>query len=167
MPLREAMTTPPVLDEAHAAFIQRGVAIAAASRDAGNIASVGHACGCRVSADRRRVTLFVAARASRALLDDVRTTGMIAAVFCEPSTNRTIQLKGLDAAVASLTAADTGVLPAYVESMVEQMALCGFSEAYARAAWGTSPEDLVAVTFTPTAAFVQTPGPRAGAPLQR
>jgi hypothetical protein len=161
------MTIPPLLDATHAAFIQRGVAIALSSRDGANVPVAAHACGCRVSPDRRRVRIFVPVRAAQALLAAVRATSAVAAVFCEPATDRTIQLKGTDASVVPMTATDSARLPAYADAMVAQMALCGFSEAYARTAWDMSPDELVAVTFTPVAAFVQTPGPRAGAPLAR
>lgn len=165
MPANTNRHTSPLLDDAHAAFIQRGVAIAVASRDRANVPCAAHACGCRVAADRRRVRVFVAARAAASLLAAVRETGAIAAVFSEPATERTIQLKGVDAEVMALTPDDAAAMPDYVDRMVEQMARVGFSEAYARTAWGVAPEQLVAVAFTPSAAFVQTPGPRAGAPL--
>ena len=43
----------------------------------------------------------------------------------------------------------------------------GFGEAFGRALVDCNPADLVAVAFTPKAAFRQTPGPNAGAPLER
>jgi hypothetical protein len=161
------MTTSPLLDEAHAAFIQGGVAIAAASRDGTNMPTASHACGCRVSQDRRKVRIFVFEPASRALVAAVRETRAIAAVFSEPATDRAIQLKGFEAAVEPVTAQDAAGMPAYVDAMVGQMALSGFSEEFARAAWRFVPEQMVALTFTPSEAYVQTPGPRAGAPLER
>jgi D-serine deaminase-like pyridoxal phosphate-dependent protein len=156
---------PPLLDDAHAAFLERGVVIAVASRNAGNVASTAHGYGCRVSPDRRRVTIFVAADAARALLDDIGATRSIAVVFSQPSTHRTIQLKGSDAAIVALAGGDGEAMSAHLEFMIAEMALIGFSEAHARAAWSIAPADAAAIAFTPAAAFVQTPGPRAGAPL--
>ena len=48
-----------LLNEAIAAFIQRGVSMNLASRDAGNMPTVARACGCRVSPDLRQVTVFL------------------------------------------------------------------------------------------------------------
>jgi len=155
----------PLLDDAHAAFVVGRVAIVAASRDAANVASVTKGYGCRLSADRRRVTVFVAADASRVLLDDVRVTRAVAVVFCQPSTNRSVQLKGFDAGEVALGPGDREAMAAHLEYMIEEMALVGFSEAHARASFGIGDRQVAAIAFTPSAAFVQTPGPRAGARL--
>lgn len=155
----------PLLDDAHAAFVVGRVAIVAASRDAANVPSVTKAYGCRLSPNRRRVTIFVATDASRALLDDVRATRALAAVFCQPSTNRSFQLKGLDASEVPLAPGDREAMAAHLEYMIEELALIGFAEAHARASFGIGERAVAAIAFTPSAAFVQTPGPRAGTRL--
>jgi len=50
---------PSPLDADHAAFIQSGVSVIVASRNADFIADVVRGCGCRVSRDRRQVTVLV------------------------------------------------------------------------------------------------------------
>ena len=60
-----ATAGPALLDEEGAAFVQGGVSIVAASRDAALVPSIGRVVGCRVAADRRRVTVFVAASSRR------------------------------------------------------------------------------------------------------
>ena len=155
----------PLLDEALAAFVQTGVSINAASRGAGNVPAVARANGCRVAADRRTVAIIVPASKSAALLEAVRASGAIAVVFSEPSTHRTYQLKGTDATVVPATDADHAAAVRWVDAFAAVLAPLGYPENVFRAMLAADPADLVAVRFTPTAAFDQTPGPRAGAPL--
>ena len=155
----------PLLDEALAAFLQTGVSINVGSRSAGNVPMLARANGCRVAADRRTVTVLLAGAKSAALLDAVRASGAIAAVFSEPPTHRTIQLKGTDATVGAATEEDRTLSARYLDAFARVLAPLGYPEPVFRALLWADPADLVAVTFTPSAAFDQTPGPRAGAPL--
>lgn len=154
------------LDAEHAAFIRGGVSVIVAARDAANETTVSRAVGCRVSDDGRRVTVLLSAAQSGALLANVRANGVIAAVFSEPTTHRAIQLKGTDAAVVALAADDPHLLAAYRQRLAQQVAPLGFSEGFVRTFLSVAPGDVVAIEFTPSAAFQQTPGPKAGAPLQ-
>ena len=156
----------PLLDDDHAAFIQGGISIIAASGDAANVPSLDRALGCRVSPDRRRVTIFLTISSARRLLEDIRRCARIAVVFSDPPTHRTIQLKGSDAAIASAVPADYEVARTYTESMVASVVAIGNPEPVVRAVMTCPADGLTAVSFTPGAAFIQTPGPRAGAPLK-
>src|SRR6185369_4365117 len=67
--VRMAPTLPAsLLDDDHAAFIQGSVSIVAASRDGGNVPSIGRISGCRVAADGRRITIFLASGQAPRLL---------------------------------------------------------------------------------------------------
>jgi hypothetical protein len=156
---------PPLLDEDHAAFVRGGVSIIAASSDGANVPSVERAIGCKLSADRRRVTIFVAAASAQVLLADIRRSGRIAVVFSHPPTHRALQLKGSDAAIVRVLPADHRLIAAYADAFAAAIASIGHADQLARAALACPPDEVVAVAFTPSAAFVQTPGPRAGAPL--
>lgn len=157
---------PHLLDEDHADFIQSGVSIIAASRDASNVPSMDRALGCKVSRDRRRVTIFVGIASAQRLLDDLRRCGQLAVVFSEPPTHRTIQLKADDAAIGRVSPADRKVVEAYADAMTRIIGAIGHREHLVRAMLGSPAGELASVTFTPMAAFAQTPGPRAGAPLK-
>ena len=109
-PMGDPTTTAAALDEELAAFIQSGVSIVVAGRNDDMVGDVIRGCGCRVSADRRRVTVLVDPIRSDALLDDITSNGMIAVVFSRPSTHRSIQLKGTDARRVRVTAADLAVI---------------------------------------------------------
>ena len=67
-------------------------------------------CGCRVSRDRRRVTVLFDRTRSDHVLDDFVANGRIAVVFSQPSTHQTIQLKGADATPVRTTAADLAIV---------------------------------------------------------
>jgi hypothetical protein len=155
----------PLLDEATAAFVQGAVSVIVAARNAGNEPDLVRAMGARVDSTRSRVTLFLVASQATAVLADVRGNGALAAVFSQPSTHRTVQLKGIDARVDAVGPEERAGFAEYREGMVRELAVVGQPPEYTRALLTFAPADLVAVTFTPTSAYTQTPGPNAGAPL--
>jgi len=156
-----------VLDETHAAFIQSGVSVIVASRDALNTPTLVRAVACRVAPGGRRVTVFFPASQAAALVAALRATAPIAVVFSQPSTHRTIQLKGRDAAVVPLAAGDRERIAEQVELLVADLAAFGYPERVVRAFLDCAPDDIVAVAFTPAEAYAQTPGPGAGERLRR
>jgi len=157
-----------LLDERAAAFLHRpGISITAASRDQHNVPRIGRCLGCRVTADRERVTVFVALSQYGAFFDALRASRAIAVVFSLPSTHRTLQLKGSDASVEPLASGDAEIVAQHVEHFVDELGRLGYSREVVRAYHWCEAPDLRAVSFTPTAAFEQTPGPGAGGPLPR
>ena len=157
----------PLLDDDHAGFIGGAVSIVVASRDAHNLPSIARATGCVVAPDRRAVSVFLARTQSPQLLADIEASGMVAVVYTRPSTNRSLQLKGTDARVRDLTAAEGARVTAYIEAFGAEITPLGHTVEQARTLFRCVDGELVAVEFTPTAAFVQTPGPGAGAALKR
>lgn len=155
----------PLLDEAHAAFIQRRVSILVGSCGAEGVPSLARAYGCRVSLDRRAVTVFLAVPQSEDLLRDLRASGVIAVVFSRPSTHETLQFKGSVQRMSPVEADDRPVMRAYGRSFAEEVAPLGFDATFQDAIMAPVEHEAVAVTFVPEAAFVQTPGPSAGQPL--
>jgi len=154
------------LDAEHAAFVQGGVSVIVATRDAARLADAVRGCGCRVSRDRRRVTVLVDGARSPALLDNIAANGEIAVVFSQPSTHRTIQLKGSDAELVRALPADRRRIAEHRAAWVAELVALGYARPFVEALWGQWPVTLAAVVFTPTAAYQQTPGPAAGQPLR-
>ena len=159
-------TTDATRDREHADLIAGGVSIIVAGRDAEHETTVSRAVGCRMAEDGRRITVFLSAARSGALLADVRANGHVAVVFSEPTTHRAIQLKGTDATVVPLEADDPHLLAAYRSRLAARVAPLGFSELFVRTLLNVVPGDVVAIAFTPSGAFSQTPGPKAGSPLR-
>ena len=156
----------PLLEPARAAFMTGPVSISASSRSAGNEPVLSRSHGCRVSADGGAVTLLFAGTRAASFLEGVRASRALAAVFSRPATHETIQLKGDDALLVPLAPGDRELAQRYVDGLVAELAALGYAEAAMRNLLWYQPEDLVALQFTPRLAFDQTPGPRAGAPLQ-
>jgi hypothetical protein len=153
---------PPILDEKNAEFITRGLSIVASSTAPDGSSAISRVAGCRVSADRRKVTLLLSRSQSVALLGAISSSGRIAVVFTEPLTHRTIQLKSRNTTVSEPQKGDTALLQKYSDAFVDQVRRLGFDETLIRALIWLDPEQLAALTFTPDEAFEQTPGPGAG-----
>ena len=157
---KDADTSP--LDEALAVFIQHQVTINVATRDAGHITALTRAVGCRVSVNRRKVSVFLAADSCQVLLNNLHANGAIAMVVIRPSTHACIQIKGDDAVIGPLEEGDHALLAAQIESLVIDIKNVGFFERFARTISPALSGNIVAATFTPLAVFHQTPGPGAG-----
>jgi hypothetical protein len=153
--------SPPIGPE-QAELIRRRVSIIVASRDADLRPHLMRAIGCRLRDDLRELTVFLSTAASEPVLADLRANGQIAVVFSQPTTTHTVQLKGSDATVHPLQVGDAEAIQDYLAHFILEIAAIGFPEHVARAVLGDAPEDVVAVRFTPSAAFDQTPGPQAG-----
>lgn len=147
-----------------AALIARRVSIIVGSRDAALRPHVMRAVACRLSDDRRRVCVLLPQRGSRQVLEDLRANGRIAVVFSEPTTDRTLQVKGDDAVVRPGDDADAALAEQHLRDFVNEIGQLGFSADVAQTMLGHDPT-LLAVEFTVAAAFEQSPGPSAGEPL--
>ena len=98
-----------------------------------------------------------------ALLADLRANRRLAVAFCRPTTDQTLQIKAFDAQVVALVRDDYCTLAEHANQLVAELAPIGFPEAIIRPLFSCSPSDAVAVNFSPSAVFDQTPGPNAGA----
>jgi len=158
----------PLAHDALVALLEGGVSVCVATRGRDGLPSLSRALGCKVSRDRRRLSVFLARSQAADVLEDVRAHGAIALVASHPLTHRSYQFKGTDAAVRPLGRGEAARVRAYVETFVRVVEPEGYSPRLIRALFASppeTPEDWVAVTFTPTSAFSQTPGPSAGDPL--
>jgi len=163
-----AHAAPPLLDAEHAAFVVLpGISITAASRGSDYRPRLGRALGCCVAEDRSRVTVLIPADQYPELVQALRASRAVAAVFSQPSTHRTIQLKGTDAEVLPADAADRAHAARWQAGFVAELAALGYDRELVGTFLWCEPANLVAAGFTPCAAFQQTPGPGAGAPLAR
>ena len=147
------------------AMMARGVSVNVSSRDAQLRPSLMRAVGSQVSADGATITVYVARRQARQLVLDVAATGHVAAVFSEPATHRTVQVKATRAELRNADASDEPVLGAYLRSMEHEIGRVGYPAPVTRAMLAHRIEDVVAISFSPEQAFDQTPGPKAGSSL--
>jgi len=158
--------TSPQLTEDDARFVQRGLSITLGSRNEAMLPSIAVGLACRVAADRRQVSIILRPSQSADLLRDVRQTGLIAVALNQPTTHRTIQLKGVDAKVHPIDAGCVAELAAQTSAFVEEIVSVGApQEEMVRAYVQFELHDVVAVSFSLQAVFVSTPGPAAGTRL--
>lgn len=154
-----------MLDSDNAAFIQTGVSISLASCGPDHLPSMSRGLGCKLVDGGRQVSVFLRRSQSLELIENIRSSERVANVFSLPSSNRTLQLKGTDARIAPVTADDLAVIEDHIADFILEVIPLGMSEAMVRALLSYQPDDLVTITYSPSAAFSQTPGPKAGAPL--
>ena len=94
------------------AMMARGVSVIVASHDAALRPNLMRAVGSRIEGDGA-ITVYLARRQSRQVVQDLAATGHIAVVFSEPSTHRSVQLKATRVEMRSAEAQDTPVLERY------------------------------------------------------
>jgi hypothetical protein len=149
-----------------AAFLGGPVAINLASHDAAGTPSITRAYGCKVSADRREVVVFLSKRRSEAILRDLAAGAAIAVVFSRPRTHETLQLKGAEGRILPLASEDRDIMLACSAAFSAEIIALGHSEGFSQALTAPAGDDAVGIAFTPDAVFEQTPGPKAGMRLE-
>lgn len=155
-----------VVDAKLRAFVEKGVSIVAASRTAENVPRASRVSGCKVF-DDNRLHIYLPTPCSRQLVEAIVATGSIAVVFSEVESHKTVQLKGVDAQVCSVTDECRAHMEKYCDAFTEQLTAIGYSESVARALVCIDTLQVTGVEFTPVMMFDQTPGPHAGEPVMR
>lgn len=155
-----------MLDSDHTAFIQTGVSISLAACAPDRLPSMTRGLGCKVMDGGRQLGIFVKRSQAADLLDNIRSSdGRVANVFSLPSSNRTLQLKGIDARVEPFDPRDLPIVEGHIDDFVREVLPLGMQEAVVRTIFSFAVDDLVTVLYSPCAAFSQTPGPKAGEPI--
>lgn len=147
-------------------MVARGVSVIVSSCSLDFTPSVMRAVGCEVSAQGDLITVFLNRPQSSQLLHDVASTGRVAVVFSEPFSHRTVQIKSDRARLREARPDDKPALTRYLQAMQRELGRVGFGPEFAAAMLSHRFEDLTAIEFMPSQAFDQTPGPRAGEPLE-
>lgn len=156
-----------MLDSDNAAFILTGVSISLAACGSDRLPSMSRGMGCKLIDGGRQVGIFIQRAQAADLLDHIRASGRVANVFSLPSSNRTLQLKGVDARILPFDANDLPIIESHVADFVREVLPLGMREDVVRAVFACATADLVTVVYSPSAAFSQTPGPKAGEPLAK
>ena len=154
-----------MLDSDNSTFIQTGVSISVAASRQDRLPSMSRGMGCKVLDGGKKLAVFLRRSQSTDLLENIRCSGKVANVFSLPSSNRTLQLKGVDAQVLPFDPADLPIVENHISDFLQEVLPVGLPEAVVRALFSYTVDDLVTLVYSPCAAFSQTPGPRAGEPL--
>lgn len=110
--------------------------------------------------------IFIKLSQSAELLENIRYSGKVANVFSLPTSNRTLQLKGIDARVLPFDIDDLPLIEGHIADFLLEVLPMGLPEDVVRSLFAYTVDDLVTVVYSPCAAFSQTPGPKAGEPLK-
>lgn len=153
------------LDPDWVRFIEGGVSITVASRDAANVPTLTKGYGCRALDGEHGVRILVVGSHSVELLRDLENGGAVAAVFSEVGTHRALQLKGTGACVGMADAGDREHAQRYRDAFSRNFGALGFGPGLLRSYFDYADDDLRVVAFVPTEAFLQTPGPKAGSKI--
>jgi hypothetical protein len=156
---------PEVLTPDLAAFCQSGVSVIVGACRPGEAPVAGLGCACRILSDGRR-RLLLPRPGNERLLTMVEGGGAIAITFSQPITHRSIQVKGSRGVVAMLAEEDRLESVRQSQGIRQELVDVGYPSSFAEAYCRVDPDILVALDLTLDAAFVQTPGPGAGAELK-
>jgi hypothetical protein len=154
------------LREEHAAFITEGLSITASSRNSRLIPSLSRVISCKVSENRDFITLYLAGQHAHQLLLDIKQSGSLAVVFSRPSSHQTIQIKGLNAKQLEVEPTDLAGIYRSTQAFCDDLQSIAYNPEIGRALHGCSEEQIVAIGFTPAMVFEQSPGLKAGHPLE-
>lgn len=145
-----------------AVFLESGLSIHVATRNARLVPDAVRAMGVRVEPGGEAVTVFLPAATAAAARANLADNGRIAVVFSRPADHRTFQLKGRAESVAPASEADRAVVERYRTALVAGLGAAGVPPAITRrlTSWPAH-----AVRFRVETIYVQTPGPGAGTPL--
>jgi hypothetical protein len=153
---------PIALDLGQVDFAAEPVAINLASRSPDLFPSIARGYGCRISADRQTLTVFVSVPRARSLLRDLSAGAPIAVVLTRPMSNKSLQIKGAPAQILALMPEDRDIMRAYGRAFAAEIRVLGYSNELAEALVVPVEEEALAVSFQIASLFDQTPGPRAG-----
>jgi hypothetical protein len=138
---------------------------AIAMATAGCRATLTHAYAARVAPDQRRVTVTVDRTQAGPVLAALEQGRRIAMVATDVRSFRSVQLKGDDACLVEPSADDRARAAAHGAEFARIAAEVGFEEQVIRAHMHCCAAEVIAIAFTVSQAFIQTPGPMAGQPL--
>jgi hypothetical protein len=151
-----------MIDTELATFLQEGVGIHIASRNAALEPNGSRALAVKVDADGRHLEVYLAKVAAARIIQDLQSNGQAAVGFGRPVDDRSCQVKGLFLGVRDATDEERPFITGQWERFLGNLEKIGIPRAATRA-WITWP--VVAIRLRPNAIFDQTPGPGAGAPI--
>jgi hypothetical protein len=143
-------------------FVQSGVSILVATRDAQLLPQCLRGAGASVHGARDAFTLYLPEAVAERTLANLRDNGRIAVTFSRPIDHRSIQVKGTCISIRPCDERDGAVQERYRAAFVEQLHAVGMPRAVSRR---IRFQPSVAVVVKLAELYEQTPGPSAGRPL--
>jgi hypothetical protein len=162
LPFRTA--EPLLLPDEVLEFIQSGVSIIVGVVGADGRAKAGRALAARVITGGT-IRLIFTEDGNASILLTARSGGPIAVTFSAPMSHRTIQLKATSSRAEQFEPDDQKCLERQMDAFAEALRAVGHPASFVQAFCEGRLANLVALSFSPYAAFEQTPGPGAGREL--
>ena len=148
------------------AFLQGGVTATLGARNGTGRPVIGIGMACRVR-DMAEVRVLLSRSANLPLIEAVMRGSAIAATFSRARDHRSIQLKSSQASIGEVAPDDHCEAARQSAILADELIELGYSRPQAIVYAFCNATDLVALEFRPERVFTQTPGPGAGAELQR
>src|SRR4051812_29894624 len=152
-----------MIDRELAAFLQEGVGIHIATRNAALQPNGARAIAVTVEPDGEHFVVYVARAAAARVLPDLQANGQAAIGFGRPIDDRACQVKGVFTGVRDATEDERAKVLEQWDGFLGSLETIGIPRAVLKT-WVTWP--AVAIRLRANALFNQTPGPDAGAPLR-
>jgi len=143
-------------------FLEEGVSIYVGTRNARLEPNGARVIAVKVDADAQHLVAYVPTVDAEAVVADLEANGQAALAFARPADDRACQVKGACVSIRPAEPGERECVQAQWRGLLSQLAVVGIPPA-ATHRWTTWP--CVAIRLRVTAAFDQTPGPDAGAPL--
>jgi hypothetical protein len=159
------MPKPLVLTSDLVSFCQSGQSIVLASSESDGSPTGGKAFACRFDLRTQTVRVTLPRAGNAPLLQAIAQGRGIAVTFSQPTTHKSIQLKGPSARIGTVRPDDKRDAAEQRAGFGRELVAVGYPEAFVQVFCGHDPRDLAVLSFTPTEAFLQTPGPNAGSAL--
>ncbi len=141
-------------------FLERTLAIEVGACSLDFIPSSARAYAVRIEGER--IKLFVERNLASELIQNLLSSNLIAVVLCLPEGEQAIQIKGTDIQLMPVTAEDLPRIQRYCDSFVDTVCPLGYMRPFLAAYIACDTSQVIAISFTPTDIFEQTPGPLAG-----
>jgi len=151
-----------MIDAELAAFVEGGLSIHIATRNAALEANGARVIAVKVEPDGTHMTAYLSTAAADRIVPDLEANRQMSLGFGRPSDDRACQIKGEFVEARTAAAGDRELVDRQWDGFLAQLGTIGFP-AKATEGWKTWP--AIAVRMRVTALFSQTPGPGAGAPL--
>lgn len=153
-----------VIPPAIGAFLDAGPIMHVASRDAELVPESMHAAGARIDPEANLLDIYVAEALAGSTLANLRANGEAALTATRVTDNRSVQLKGVLVSERPGDDRDRAILSAMQERGNHELALVGMPRSVSARIvdW-----PCVVLSVRVREVYEQTPGPRAGQPLER
>jgi hypothetical protein len=151
-----------MLDKELAAFLEEGLSIYVATRNAQLEPNGARGSAVKVDQDGTHIVVFVPSVSAGTVLHDLRSNGQIAVVVTRPPDDRGCQAKGVFVEAREAADDERAFVIAQWERFRDRLEMVGLPRV-ATDGWVAWP--AAAIRFRVNALFDQTPGPGAGAPI--